>query len=495
MMHEQQNTFCRGFTLWAVLLSPSLAAQVQGKTRTETFERDPGWEGVNNRSARKAQPATIRQDFGYSETKNAGGNKVGEMGGFISPAGEIAYYARVIEPRTLDDPLRASGTFSCADGGYHLLLGFFNADTAKEWRTPNTIVLRMNGRGDHFYAYVEYCTSKWRAGGDTTPFPSRKDPQSDRMALIGFSSGGTSHKWSLAFDPNGNGRRGVITAGIDDKTAICNLDEGHRADGALFNRFGVMNVMKSADSGTEVWLDDIAIDGRTESFDKDPLWEGMSHRKTWKSTLVRALFDFGFSPTHFAGGMAAGELGGQIFRGDCRYPERMASYGDAIGPLTLDKPFKAEGKIAMTRGVTDSTTLFGFYSSMDSMRSNESQKDGVPESVAGVHVEGPSSDGFLFYPVYRTKGGGTKCARARECPHIYPDGAAHHWSMEYDPAGAGGKGRITITLDGKPGAVDLEEGAKARGTQFDRFGIVTSWIDGNSQNVYWDDLTYTVAQE
>jgi hypothetical protein len=30
--------------------------------------------------------------------------------------------------------------------------------------------------------------------------------------------------------------------------------------------------------------------------------------------------------------------------------------------------------------------------------------------------------------------------------------------------------------------------------KFDRFGIVTSWIDGNSVDAYWDDITYTVAQ-
>ncbi|MBI4600677.1 MAG: hypothetical protein HY721_01830 [Planctomycetes bacterium] len=464
-------------------------------TKTEGFDRDPGWIGVNHRSARNRPPATVRQDFGYSKTRNAGGKDAGEIGGLVSAAGEVAYYAKPIEPRTFKDRLSASGTLSCGDGGYHMLLGFFNADTAKEWRTPNTVAIRLNGRGDHFYAYVEYCTSKWRAGGDTTPFPSRQDPQSGRMQLIGFPSGHTPHGWSIAYDPTGNGGKGVIAATIDDATATCNLDEGHAADGATFNRFGVLGVMKSVDNGTDVWFDDIAIDGRTEACDRDPLWEGKSNRETWTSTLVRPWFDFGFSPTQLAGGKAPGELGGQIFRGDCRYPERMASYGDAIGPLELDKPFRASGKIALTRGVTDSTTLFGFYNSRDSMRSNESQSDGVPESVAGIHVEGPSSEGFLFYPVFRTKGGGSTVGRPRECSHIYPDGAAHDWSLEYDPAGAGGRGRITVSLDGKACSLDLEEGAKSRGTQLDRFGIVTTWIDGNSQDVYWDDIAYTVAQE
>ena len=65
----------------------------------------------------------------------------------------------MIAGRTFDQPLSASGTLSLADGGTHLLLGFFNAGNAKEWRTPNTVSIRINGRGDHFFAYVEYCTA------------------------------------------------------------------------------------------------------------------------------------------------------------------------------------------------------------------------------------------------------------------------------------------------------------------------------------------------
>ena len=67
--------------------------------------------------------------------------------------------------------------------------------------------------------------------------------------------------------------------------------------------------------------------------------------------------------------------------------------------------------------------------------------------------------------------------------------------MEYDPDAGGGNGRITVTLDGKSNTFDFAAGEKSRGTTFDRFGIITSWIDGNSQDVYWDDISYTVAQE
>lgn len=472
------------------------AATAGMKIKSESFDQDPGWIGVNNRSARNRDPLRIRQDFGYSATTGkAGGAAPGEIGGFISPAGHVAFYGKALTPTDFNRPLNASGTLCLGRGGTHLLLGFFDSETVNEWRTPNTIAIRLNGRGEKFFGYVEYCTSKWRAGGDTTPFPSVTDPATGRMTLVGFPCD-QSCRWSLNYDPNGNSGGGVVTATIGDSTAVCNLDASHKADGAMFNRFGILNVMKSADSGSEAWFDDVAINGSpVETFTRDPDWDGRNNRQTVETTLVRPWFDFGFSDTNIAGGKRRGELGGQIFRGDCRYRERMACYGDRVGPLSLDKPLLASGKIAMTRGVSDSTTLFGFYSSVDSMRQNDSQSDGLPESVLGVHIEGPSSDGFRFYPVLRPRGGPSRAGRVREFPYILPDGKSHDWSLHYDSAAASGNGRITVTLDGQSRAFDLDAGDKTRGTTFDRFGIVTSWIDGNSQHVYWDDVSYTVLQQ
>ena len=34
-------------------------------------------------------------------------------------------------------------------------------------------------------------------------------------------------------------------------------------------------------------------------------------------------------------------------------------------------------------------------------------------------------------------------------------------------------------------------GHRAAGARFDRFGLITTWIDGNGQLVYFDDLRYT----
>src|SRR4051794_14722250 len=152
--------------LGAVLAAALLGARpAPAADRTERFDRDPNWDGNNNR-AESPGPRTVRQDFGYSRTAHAGG-KPGEMGGLISPAAEPAYYAKRLPAKSLGDALSASGTLACTGRKFHALAGFFDAGTLNEWRTPNTIALRLSGRGDVFYAWVEYATSRWRAGGDS----------------------------------------------------------------------------------------------------------------------------------------------------------------------------------------------------------------------------------------------------------------------------------------------------------------------------------------
>ncbi len=76
--------------------------------------------------------------------------------------------------KTFEDGLSASGMLACGDGGIHPLVGFFIAGTLNEWRTPNTIALRIQGRGDKFFAYLEYAMSRWRAGRFSPPV--RPDP-------------------------------------------------------------------------------------------------------------------------------------------------------------------------------------------------------------------------------------------------------------------------------------------------------------------------------
>jgi hypothetical protein len=474
----------------ALLCAGAVLAAPGEQIRTERFDRDPGWEGHNNRSQVPA-PRQVRQEFGYSRTAHAG-RAPGEVGGFISPAALPAYYAKKIRTLSFDVPFAASGRLAVAAGDEkgvgNALFGFFNSKTLNEWRTPNTVAIRINGRGGGvFHTHLEYCTAKWRAGGD---FYGIRDAQTGRKQLREFPERNVVYAWKMEYDPNGNAGGGTVTMTLNGEILPLNLDPGHKADGATFDRFGFLNVMKTADDGGTLWIDDLVINGERDSFENDPRWEGKGNHRAYSDTDVRPRFDFGYSPTAFAGG-ARGEMGGNLFRGDCRYPDRMACYGDRVGPLTLEKPLRASGKMCMKRGVTDSTVLIGFYHSRYSMESNPSQSSGWPQSFLGIAVEGPSREGFLVYPAYRTRGDQQEYGRSDTRPHIYPDGKPHTWSLSYDPAG---NGRMVVELDGKRTTLDLPEGHRASGAEFDRFGLVTTWIDGNGQRIYLDDLSYTAAQ-
>src|SRR5689334_22374110 len=90
--------------------------------RFENFDKDPNWDGHNNRAVRP-EPRKIQQNFGYSTTSHCGGG-AGEIGGLITPAAEPAYYAKEIPKRTFDDPLTASGKLVSAGRQFHVLIGF-----------------------------------------------------------------------------------------------------------------------------------------------------------------------------------------------------------------------------------------------------------------------------------------------------------------------------------------------------------------------------------
>ena len=101
-------------------LAACLVGPAPADERIERFDRDPNWDGHNNHSSRPA-PRSIRQDFGYSRTAHAGG-EVGEVGGFLSPAAEPAYYARRIPAASLNDVLTASVTLALDGRPTHALI-------------------------------------------------------------------------------------------------------------------------------------------------------------------------------------------------------------------------------------------------------------------------------------------------------------------------------------------------------------------------------------
>ena len=456
--------------------------------KTETFDADPSWDGRNNR-ATDPGPRQIIQNFGFNSSSTNAGGLAGEIGGFITPAGEPAFYGKVITPTSFNNPLSASGILNVPQGGGHTLIGFFNTNTVNEWRTPNTIALRIYGRGTYFLAYLEYGTGLWRAGG--TSFGGE----------AAIPTGTADYPFSLNYDPNGAGGLGTVSATFGSYSTVMTLDSGHKADSAMFNRFGILNVMKSADDPGQIWLDNVTINGEPYPFDSNPGWDQRNNRRTYTSTNVRPRFNFGYSPgSNFAGGQGGGEIGGDTFRGDSRVEfngSRMAYYGARLNDtLSLNQPLYAEGKVGFRRGVSDSTTLIGFFHSDNSMRSNDSQNSATPENFVGAAIEGPSAEGFYLYPTYGLDQEGVRADGGRgtpTAPFIYPDGESRHWTLDYHPDGNGGTGSITVTLDGQAVTLNLDPGHKQIGAHFNRFGIITTHIDGSGQTVYFDDLTYTIG--
>ncbi len=475
-----------------IVLSISLCFPVSSNEliavqKHESFDQDPGWDEHNNRGELTAC-RTTRQDFGFSpNTSHAGGEK-GEMGGFIQPAADLAYYAKVLPTKTFEDVLSASGTL-CLSEDYargHVTLGFFKNETYG-WRTPHSITLRIIGRGNCFYAFPGYLTGLWRAGEDVF---GTLDPSTGKKIPHEFSVGGAVHHWSMKYDPNGNDGGGTITATMDDQTMVVHLDPGHKADGATFNRFGLMPVMKTNDDAGQFWFDDITINGAKEDFSTDPGWEGFQNRRTYEDCLIRPRFNFGYSPTNHAG-KKAGEMGGITFRGDWKYPEKLAYYGDRLEELSLDGPLKISGRICFVRGITDAGTLIGFFHAKHSFE-NGTDSCGIPQDFLGMQIDGPSAEGFFTLPACRNHG--TEYRLAARGPRIYPDGTAHDWTMEYSPSAAGGNGQITVSLDGKSVSLDLSPEVRKGGGHFNRFGIITTQVDGNYHFIYFDDLDYTCRQ-
>jgi hypothetical protein len=474
-----------------VLLSCTIfIASSNGALRTESFDREPAnWEGVNHRN-QHYDAKTVTQDFGHSASTSHAGGQPGEIGGRINPCGETAYYGYPLPKKlNLHSPMSAEGRLYVARGGGHFLLGFFNTNSLSGWRTPNTLVARINGRGDAYHCHLEYCSSRWRAEAGVVGEIVR----GSRLTPTEIP-GGKALRWSMQYDPAG-GRHGLLTFTLNGVTARCELLADHRQDGASVTHFGLLPVMKTWDSPGEAWIDDVTVNGVAFDFREDPKWDSLNNRRTYVSSDTRPKFDFGWSATHYSGGKKAGELGGLIFRGDCREPARMACYGDRIESLTLNTVLEVRGKVAMLRGISDSTASLGFYHSTYSMQRNPSQKHSIPMDYVGINIEGPSSEGFFFYPVYRVHGDEAKAlgADGGKAPRIYPDGKVHDWFLRYDPNGANGNGQITVGLDQQTCRIDLDAGHKALGASFNRFGICTPWIDGNSVRVYFDDLTYTCA--
>jgi len=435
----------------------------------EPFDNDPNWDAWNNRPGNLAG-VPRRQAFGYANSANAGGH-AGEVGGRIERSFTPAFYGKTIPVMTLDDRLEASGRFSVTDSdGGGVLVGWFNQGS-RGWRTPNSLAFRIDGERGKYRVFFEYGTQHWKTGGGRT-FEGRYQVTKTPMHL----ADGTPHTWKLVYDPLGENGQGVMTFTLDNQKFHAPLLPGHRADGASFDRFGILNQQVPGGTVT-LYLDDLVIDGAAESFDSDPEWDALGNQSEFIDTLTRPVHDFGFSETANAGGQL-GEIGGAIWRIESMDPQQSAYYAKPVDRLTLNDALSASGKVAMTAAAADSGVLIGWF--------NEATHRGAPPmNFLGVFVEGPSRIGHYFRPVYGNAE--DRSAAMNDGPIIHADSKPHTWTLDYAPESS----RITVTLDGQEIGLDVPPEVRKGNAAFNRFGLLTWLRGGHFLKLYLDDLEFT----
>src|SRR5688572_863851 len=292
---------------------PAMAADQPGVVHQD-FANDPKWDALNNRLVPKPVPIT-RQHFGWRNSNHAGGKSKGEIGGRVQRSATPAVYATGIKPRTLNEKLRMSGRFAVTkdDGATGVLFGWFNQNS-RGWRTPNSLAVRIDGNGPErgYILFYEYGTQNYLAGGGG----AFEGPRYQTTKTPWFKPDGTSHTFTFEYDSAGANGDGLMTFTLDGNRKYQQpLDPGHKAYGATFDRFGIWNAQTTG-GAIEVYFDDLEVNGETLDFAADPKWQGRGNDVEFEDRILRPYHDFGFSRTHRAGGKAAGELGGVIWRDD-----------------------------------------------------------------------------------------------------------------------------------------------------------------------------------
>ena len=189
------------FTL-LILAAPLLHAAGENPPplKTEHFDRDPGWEGHNNRVVPKT-PLHVKQDFGYSAT-NFAGKAAGEMGGAIQ---------------------RSTTPVSYGD-------------------TENFVGIHVGGPTRIGHCFIPaFATAKGTIG---------------KVKHGPILKPGKALDWSLIYDPGANGGNAEMRVTLGTKSVTLALKPGQKAQGASMDRFGLFT-STAGGQRVKIYLDDL----------------------------------------------------------------------------------------------------------------------------------------------------------------------------------------------------------------------------------------------
>ncbi|MBI4603234.1 MAG: hypothetical protein HY721_14870 [Planctomycetes bacterium] len=216
----------------------------------EDFAADPRWEGRGNDAVFEDPVLYGSNDFGYSPTAYAGGER-GEIGGrfWRVDAGEPqlkGHYGDDVGRLTLDDRLEARGKIAIRrfsiDSG--ILIGFF--DSAAQGWPPRSFA----------GAYLDSLTSGGRFFMPMYGTVARGEHLHPERSPF-FIDDGKPQELAILYDPEAAGGSGAVTVALGSQSATLPLPAAARREGASMNRFGVFNMQDSNGKHCEVYLDDL----------------------------------------------------------------------------------------------------------------------------------------------------------------------------------------------------------------------------------------------
>ncbi len=510
------------------------------------FSVDPGWENVNNRVEGESCP-TITQDFGWQPT-NHNGDGIGEIGGIIWKSTTPAYYAMPIGPFSFKDRLTAAGKLAVIappEEGFGFYIGFFNSER-QGWRVWSSNGFRIGDvKEGKARIHLDYKTGKaagailnpdieiacdgsihtWELSfepdasvGDQWPdprlprwiastsqvheddilkraradVPSLSQKELHELLVKARDAGlvdhwyrkGSYHLWNI--EKGTDQIKGRITFRLDDQPPVSYfMLPGHTEEPSVVDRFGVYS-MQIYHGSMQFYLSNLVVNGAGINLSRDPHWDGLNNRTTYKQTDFHGRQNFGYSQTNWSGS-SPGEIGGRFYGAEVIDPLH-GYYADDIGSLTLEDPISFSGWINFVEGAVDGRMLLGYFNrqARQAMVWGE-YKGNPPHQFLGLEVMDQTKIGYSFTAVCSPR---QDIATEERGPVFIPDRIKRPFSFQYNPD-AGVAGRMTVSLGADTFMVDLTKEQRQTGATFDRFGLLNPRKGGKYVDIYLDDLSYS----
>jgi hypothetical protein len=297
---------------------------------------------------------------------------------------------------------------------------------------------------------------------------------------------GKYHLWDL--EPEPEKIKGKITFTFDGESVSYFLIPGHQELPAIINRFGFWN-MQIYTGSLEFYVSELVINNKAVDLSKDPYWQGLNNRVTFKEQDFHARQNFGYTKTNWSG-RNPGEIGGRFWGTEVKDPFH-GYYAVDIGKLTLDDPIRYSGMINFVEGAVDGRMLFGYFNKKEKLADIAGEyKGNPPHQFLGLEVMDQTRIGYSFTAVCSPRQDMSVEYRG---PDYIPDRIRRPFSFDYDPNG-GVAGRITVMFGDESFAVDLTPEQRETGATFDRFGLINPRKGGKYVDVYIDDLNYTTRK-